>query len=83
MQSDGEQRIYPLTHSDYILEWGRRGEVISELEKQLGKYSEVLFDGYLVYSNLTEAEQKFTTPENVSAVLDAFNRALKHKSKTK
>lgn len=30
-----------------------------------------LFDGPAVYSELTKAEKKYTTPEAVSAVLDA------------
>lgn len=67
---------YPKTHSDYILEWGRRGDKIAELQATIERYQETLHDGYAVACKLTEAERRYTTPENVSAVLDAFKRAL-------
>ena len=38
---------------------------------------EVLYDGYAVYSELTEYAQRRTSPENVSDTLDAIVRLLK------
>ena len=41
----------------------------------------VLFDGYAVYSAMTEKAKQYTSPENVSAVLDAvvkLMREVKH-----
>ena len=46
------------------------------LEHENNRYRETLHDGYAVYSQLTEAEKKFTSADNVSAVLDAFKRVL-------
>lgn len=38
---------------------------------------DVLFDGFAVYSALNEREKTYTTPENVSAVLDAVVMLLR------
>lgn len=51
-------------------------ECSQALERQNNRYRETLHDGYAVYSQLTDAEKKFTSADNVSAVLDAFKRVL-------
>ena len=38
---------------------------------------EVLFDGYAVLNELTDAQKHFVSPEAVSAVLDAVVRLIK------
>lgn len=38
---------------------------------------DILFDGFAVYSELKDREKTYTTPENVSAVLDAVVRILR------
>jgi hypothetical protein len=40
-------------------------------------FPDVLFDGPAVYSELKDRERRYTTPENVSAVLDAVVRILR------
>lgn len=47
-----------------------------QIERENARYSETLHDGYMVYENLTHHEKRYTSPETVSAVLDAFKRAL-------
>jgi hypothetical protein len=42
---------------------------------------DVLFDGFAVYSELKDREKTYTTPENVSAVLDAVVRLLRQNAK--
>jgi hypothetical protein len=51
-------------------------ECSAKLERQNNRYAEVLHDGYAVYAALTDDAKRYTTPENVSAVLDAFKSAL-------
>lgn len=50
------------------------------LECENERYAETLHDGYAVYENLTDHEKRYTTPQNVSATLDAFKRALANKA---
>lgn len=38
---------------------------------------DILFDGFAVYSELNPREKHYTTPENVSAVLDAIVRIMR------
>ena len=52
-------------------------EFARELEREIGRYEETLHDGYAVACKLSDDERRYTTPENVSAVLNAFKRALK------
>lgn len=54
-------------------------ELARELEDENGKYNETLHDGFAVYSAITDDAKRYTTPENVSAVLDAFKRAKANK----
>lgn len=49
---------------------------LNSVRSQIERIQEVLYDGNLVLSHLMERERGFTTPENVSAVLDAFKRAV-------
>lgn len=47
-----------------------------ELERENNRYVETLHDGFAVYSALTDDAKRYTSPECVSAVLDAFKRAM-------
>jgi hypothetical protein len=49
---------------------------VEKVERDRDRYSETLHDGNAVYSALTDREKMFTTPENVSAVLDACKRSF-------
>jgi len=51
-------------------------ECSAKLERKNNRYAEVLHDGYAVYASLTDDAKRYTTPENVSAALDAFKSAL-------
>lgn len=51
-------------------------DALAATERECNCVHEALHDGYTVYSQLTDAEKKFTSVDNASAVLDAFKRVL-------
>lgn len=59
--------------------FGFDNSLCQRFERENNRYAELLHDGFAVYSALTEEAKRYTTPENVSAVLDAFKRALSNK----
>jgi len=51
-------------------------------EAEVTALRELIHDGFTVFSNVTDDEKRFVSPECVSAVLDAFKRAARAKGAT-
>ena len=59
----------------HIIDQHAIAPAVAERDRRIVELEELIHNGWYVFKHLSEAEQKYTSADNVSAVLNAFKRA--------